>query len=497
MVNQTIFQFFHWYLSPDSNLWKQASEQAARLAGLGVTWVWLPPAYKSASGINEPGYAVYDLYDLGEFEQKGTLRTRYGTKEEYLTAIRTLQNHGVRVMADIVLNHMTGGDEKEQVPAQKVKEENRNEAIDEPYTVEAHTRFTFPGRNGKYSDYQWDWRSFTGLCEDGIIHLIHHEHSNGTWDDVLENEYGNYDYLLGCDVEFRNPHVREELKRWGVWYVETTGVDGFRLDALKHITPDFYPEWLDHLNRHAGRSFFCIGEFWKSDAGHLLKYIDATGGGIQLFDVPLHFSFYDASIKGAHFDMRTIFENTLVSARPDLAITFVDNHDTQPMQSLQSTVEFWFKPLAYAMILLREQGIPCVFYPALYEARYSERQGDKEVYIELNKVPCIEELMILRRDIAYGGQHDYFDHPNVVGWTREGIPEMPGSGCAVLLSNSDEGYKTMHMGASQAGNIFVDALGRRNEKITLGSDGEAEFKVNAGSVSVWVNEKWLESKRKK
>ena len=49
----------------------------------GITDVWLPPAYKAASGKQDAGYGVYDLYDLGEFDQKGSIETKYGTKDEY------------------------------------------------------------------------------------------------------------------------------------------------------------------------------------------------------------------------------------------------------------------------------------------------------------------------------------------------------------------------------------------------------------------------------
>jgi alpha-amylase len=45
---------------------------------------------------------------------------------------------------------------------------------------------------------------------------------------------------------------------------------------------------------------------------------------------------------------------SLSATQPELSITFVDNHDTQPLQSLQSPVELWFKQLAYALILLRK-----------------------------------------------------------------------------------------------------------------------------------------------
>lgn len=46
-------------------------------------------------------------------------------------------------------------------------------------------------------------------------------------------------------------------------------------------------------------------------------------------------------------------------------MTLVANHDTQPLQALEAPVEAWFKPLAYALILLRENGVPSVFYPDL------------------------------------------------------------------------------------------------------------------------------------
>lgn len=488
MNNRTIFQFFHWYYSPEGNLWKHAKEEAGRLASLGVTDVWLPPAYKSAEGTAEPGYAVYDLYDLGEFDQKGTVRTRYGAREEYTDCITAFHEQQMNVLADIVLNHKLGGDEKEQVPVKKVNPENRTEITGETQTVEAYTRFTFPGRNKKYSDFVWDWHSFTGLSENGDIVLIMNEYGNGSWEDVIEDEFGNYDYLMGNDIEFRNPYVREELKNWGVWYIEATGVDGFRLDAVKHINPGFFPEWLGHLKDHFQKDFFCMGEYWKSDVQALLQYIDATREMIQLFDVPLHFNFYDASVKGKAFDLRTIFNNTLTKEKPELAISFVDNHDTQPLQSLQSTVDFWFKPLAYALILLREQGIPCVFYPAVYEAKYAAMKDGEEVYVELNKVNAVETMMKVRKDLAYGMQRDYFNDPNIIGWTREGADERPGSGCIVLLSNAESGSQTMSAGERHAHKTFVDCCGGRPEKVKLDASGQGEFFVNGRSVSVWIPE---------
>lgn len=487
MRNLTLFQFFHWYYSPEGNLWQHAAEEAARLSSLGITHVWLPPAYKSAYGIEEPGYAVYDLYDLGEFDQKGAIRTRYGTRQQYQDCINVLHENNIQVIADIVLNHKLGADESEKVPVHKVAPHNRNEFVGEEEVIDAWTKFTFPGRNGKYSSFVWDWHAFTGISEDPEhVYLILNEHANGQWEEMLEDEHGNFDYLMGADIEFRNPAVREELKKWGQWYMESTGIDGFRLDAVKHISYKFYNEWLDHLKNHFQKDFLCVGEYWRSHVEPLLTYIDATEGRIQLFDVPLHFNFHQASLADSNYDMRTILENTLLQHRPELAITFVDNHDTQPLQSLESPVDFWFKPLAYALILLRAQGLPFVFYPAMYEAKYIDKKNEEEVYIELNSVHNLELMLKTRKEIAYGAQRDYFDHPNTIGWTREGIDERENSGCAVLLTNGTAGTKAMEVGKRHAGKLFVDITGCHPEKMIINDEGWGEFNVADRSVSIWI-----------
>ena len=54
------------------------------------------PAYKGTAGVEDVGYGVYDYYDLGEFDQKGSIPTKYGTKDEYLEAIKALQDQGWR-----------------------------------------------------------------------------------------------------------------------------------------------------------------------------------------------------------------------------------------------------------------------------------------------------------------------------------------------------------------------------------------------------------------
>ncbi len=112
MNNKVILQGFEWDLPADSQHWNKLKEMSKEIKEYGFTAIWLPPAYKGTAGSEDVGYGVYDYYDLGEFDQKGSVPTKYGTKDEYLEAIKALQEQGVEVYADIVFNHLIGADEK-------------------------------------------------------------------------------------------------------------------------------------------------------------------------------------------------------------------------------------------------------------------------------------------------------------------------------------------------------------------------------------------------
>ncbi|HEY9893848.1 MAG TPA: alpha-amylase, partial [Candidatus Sericytochromatia bacterium] len=305
------------------------------------------------------------------------------------------------------------------------------------------------------------------------------------FDRNVDLENGNFDYLMGCDLDMSHPEVVGELKYWGEWYVDTTGVEGFRFDAVKHVSADFFREWLDHVSHYAERDIFGVGEYWSYDVEALHSFVETTNGKVALFDAPLHYNFHVASQSGNGYDMRQIFDNTLVQQQPALAVTLVENHDSQPLQSLESVVEPWFKPLAYALILLRREGYPCLFYADYYGAHYTDHGNDGEEHeIWLDSFQeILDPMLSARQTYAYGEQYDYFDHPNTIGWTRLGDEDHPG-GLAVLLSNGDEGTKPMEVGQPNA--TFMDITGHITEPVTTNDDGWGDFRCNAGSVSVWV-----------
>ena len=475
-INGIIMQYFEWYMDCHQNLWNQVKENAEELSKIGITALWLPPAYKGMGGKDEVGYSVYDVYDLGEFDQKGTIKTKYGSKDEYLNAIIALKQAGIESYADIVLNHKMGADAIQTIPATKVDWTNHNQENNQKETVKVATKFTFPGRKHKYSDFEWNWTDFDGIDynnqtgENAIFKFV-----NKKWGEEVDDEYGNYDYLMGADLDFSNQRVVKECTDWGKWYLEFTKVDGFRLDAVKHIDANFYRDWIKELRDETKKELFAVGEYWSTDVNKLHKYITETNGNISLFDVPLHYNFYNAS-RDENYDMSKILEHTLVKENPCKAVTFVDNHDTQPGQALQSFVENWFKPIAYSIILLRNDGYPCVFYGDYYGISHDD----------IKPMNDLKTLIQIRKEKSYGMQHDYLDNNNYIGWTQEGDDKHIKSGIAVVISTAGDGYKRMYVGNQNVGEIYIDALGNCQEEITIEEDGCANFNVKEKSVSIWV-----------
>lgn len=159
MKNGIMMQYFEWNLPADGTLWKQLKEDAQHLSEIGVTSVWIPPAYKGQNK-QDVGYGAYDLYDLGEFKQKGTVRTKYGTKKQLIEAIEELHKYQISVYLDAVMNHKAAADYTEKFMVKEVDPTDRSKTISDIYEIEGWTGFDFPGRKDKYSDFKWHWYHF-------------------------------------------------------------------------------------------------------------------------------------------------------------------------------------------------------------------------------------------------------------------------------------------------------------------------------------------------
>ncbi len=489
--NEVMLQYFHWNLPADGLHWNQLAADAEELFQMGFSSVWVPPATKGAFGPTDAGYAPYDLYDLGEFNQKGSIRTKYGTKKEFLRAIRLAHRAGLSVISDVVLNHASGADETEAGNAIRVDPWHRNRTVGPEIRIEAWTKFLFAERREQYSKFQWRLEHFSGVDwaqnlkeKDAIYRFQRGDRSGWAWE--VDREFENYDYLMMADVDFRHPEVRKHLMHWGDWVVRETQVDGFRIDAAKHMQFEFVRDWARWV-KGAKRNFFVVAEYWNSNPDALRNYVAKTQGLVSVFDFSLQARLKQIASEGGAYDLRRLFEGTFTQSDPDLSVPFVENHDTHRFTSKRvRQAENWFKPAAYAAILLRRDGYPCVFYLDLYGGHSA----------------ILRVLLRARYRYAHGRQHDYFDNPDVVGWTREGTSEHPKALAVVITDSFDlrraKSVKRMFVGTGRAEKdvrLFRDVSGNHAGRVEVGADGWGDFPVRSASeaypeqgISVWAEE---------
>ncbi|MEL6777173.1 MAG: alpha-amylase [Cyanobacteria bacterium J06597_16] len=569
MINGTIFQCFHWY-SPEPQaaesaavvrgvktpgleaheamtLWQQIAQDAPRLAQAGFSALWLPPMTKGRQGRADVGYNAYDLYDLGEFEQCGSVATKYGDRTQLLAAIASAKAANLQVYGDVVLHRKHGGDGIEQLEGTPVAWRDPSRALAPAQPILTHSQFTFPGRGQRYSEMTWCGKHFQrvnhncmasdplspgpslepysgpskslpqssiGRGQIGTLYRLKFKTFSPEVDvrlgrqgqlcsnacveglsaqpDALQmtpQQQSRHEASLVCELDLDMPEVVAALEAWGTWFLDTTAVDGLRLDGTKHISASFIRDWLKTVKAQSNPSLFAMGDYWSDRVNDLHWYIAKSDGQLSLFDVPLHYNFHFASRQGRYYDLRNILKGTLMVEQPTLAVTFVENHNSQPLQLLESPVEAWFKPLAYALILLRYEGYPCVFAGDYYGAHYytDEVAGNKPSVQRDIKLPAyqwlIDRLLFARSHCAYGKQYDYFETPNLIGWTRLGDAEHP-QAMAVVMSNHHDQQQWMEVGKAHA--QFTDITQHISEPVWTNECGWGHFGCRGSSVSVWV-----------
>ncbi|KAJ5894935.1 CAZyme family GH13 [Penicillium taxi] len=480
--NTLIMQAFEWHVPSDKRHWNRLKAALPGFKAIGVDQLWVPPGCKGMDPSGN-GYDIYDLFDLGEFDQKGSISTKWGTRKELEDFVHQAQSMGIGIIWDAVLNHKAGADFPEICPAVKVDPKRRDVEISEPADIEGWVGFNFPGRGDLYSSMKYHWQHFSGVDWDEkskkeAIYKILGPAKD--WAADVSDENGNYDYLMFADLDLSHPEVRGDLLNWGTWITNTLSLHGMRFDASKHFSSAFQKDFVDHVRKTANKDLFVIGEYWSGNLRDLHRYLDDVENKIAAYDVPLVYNFSKLSkIQGG--DLRGVFNDTLVRTRPDQAVTFVANHDTQPGQMLETPVASSFKLLAYALILLRKDGHPCIFYGDMYGIRANVKQ--------LMTPSCGGKLPILtqaRKQYAYGEQEDYFDQPNCIGFVRYGNANHT-SGLACCISNAGPAKKRMYVGVWNTSQSWIDILGNHHVPVSIDKWGYGIFPVTSMSVSVWVD----------
>ncbi|KAF2716120.1 glycoside hydrolase family 13 protein [Polychaeton citri CBS 116435] len=571
--NELLFQTFEWYTSstppapnetysPHSH-YAQLLRSLPSLAKLGVTSVWLPPGCK-ANNPQGNGYDCYDIWDLGEFDQKWARSTKWGSREELHDLLGKAHELGVECIWDAVLNHKTAGDATDEAwavevdsqgkhPYQQINRDfitnltnqDRRREICQPLRVEAWLKYDFPGRGDRYSSMKWRAEHFNGtdwdqrreknaiykliddpatLPKPGKEDAIHpsHPHSGVSgmnrlaklankftsppvpprrpgkgWADDVDDLFGNFDYLMFSNIDYTHPEVRDDVVKWGNWMINETGVDGFRLDAVQHFSFAFTRHWIDQIQQASlqkrGKSAFVVGEIWTGEVKRIVRWLDQVSTPsipVHAYDSPLVYNFSriseDVRTGSKNSDLRTILRDSLVSSRPHQAVTLVTNHDTQPGQASYVPINPTMKSLFYAFILLRREGVPCVFWGDLYGTKGPRAEPPSCTTFNGMRT-LLPDLMLARKYFAYGDQREYFDSSSCVGFTRAGTHDR--LGCAVVMSIvNPQLANTKKMTVGSPGETWVDIMGNA-EAVVIDRKGVGAFIARGMSVSVYVKKK--------
>nr|BAC55903.1 hypothetical protein [Aspergillus oryzae] len=474
--NTLLLEAFEWHVPDDTCHWRRLQHALPGLKEIGIDNIWIPPGCKAMNSSGN-GYDIYDLYDLGEFDQKGSRTTKWGSRRELEDLVEEAKSLGVGVYWDAVLNHKAGADYPERFQAVKVDPNRRNVEISKPTEIEGWVGFDFAGRGDQYSSMKYNWQHFNGVDwdESRRENAIFKIHAPGKdWAQDVGKDNGNYDYLMFANLDYSNPEVREDVLNWGTWITNELSLSGMRLDAAKHFSAGFQKELSSMSARRLTRIYFVI---WRILVGKLEGSFGVSPAvgiiSVTAVDVPLVVNLCRTSYtKGG--DLRKIFKGTLVQSKPENALTFVSNHDTNPVAQ-------YFKPLAYALVLLRKDGHPCVFYGDLYGTL-----GDKPL-----KRACKGKLPILtraRKLYAYGEQQDYFDQANCIGEICT-VTETRAihSGMGLHYEQRRGSRKRMYVGPKHANEQWTDIMQSHESVVTIDASGYGVFPVNGMSVSVWVN----------
>jgi alpha-amylase len=439
-----MLQAFYWDCpraeDKEFQWWNTIRQEIPALAKTGFTALWLPPVHKAANLMGPSmGYDPYDYYDLGEFDQKGSIPTWFGTKKELLALIKEAHQKGMEVIADIVINHNSGADAQEVNP------------------ITGQTRWTlFDPKSRKFPR---SWQSF-------------HPNMYESWDEMT---FGDMP-----DLSHRDPYVYAELLKLARWLIERIGFDGFRYDFVKGYGANTITAIQEYRYLRAGAPFtiYGVAEFWDN-ARAIENWVDlanfSNSNPVDAFDFPLR-EMLKALCDQYGFSLRSLATwETVLQKQPQLVVTFVENHDLRD----EGRPIVNDKLLAYSYILTHE-GYPCVFWHDYFNYNLALEDTSNG----------IAALIKAHEKYAGGAAQTLYLDDDLYVMQRTGFGDKPG--LIYVLNNRGDDWRGTWVNTQWQNTTFEPvAWWGKNDRSrpvnqSTGSDGRAPFFAPARGYAVYA-----------
>lgn len=323
-----MMQGFYWDCPPGwyNTMASKAAELRNMIDGQGIDRIWFPPPSKGFSAASSMGYDPYDYYDLGQYTQFGTTATHFGTQAELKAAVQAFKTQGIVTMADIVLNHRSGG----------AGETNPN-----------------AGNTNSWTDYS---KVASGKCTWRYDEF--HPSSAEIMDEGVFGGMADVCYETGNTAG--HPHY--DMIEWGNWLKDAAnaGFDGgWRFDFVK----GYHPSMVADFRAGTGNAFGII-ECW--DKMKVIESFVKFTGNSYAFDFPGYGTLKDVFNSGANIADLVNPEKVFAAKDPGHAVTFVANHDIDELSNNRM--------LAYAFILTYK-GYPCIFWKDYFDRGLADLGG--------------------------------------------------------------------------------------------------------------------------
>jgi len=315
-------------------------EHLPYLQDLGVTTLWLTPVVKNGAAEDYHGYSAVDLYAVDP---------HLGTLRDYQELVAAAHRQHMKILFDIVPNHV--GPRHPWVANPPLPDWFHG-------TPQHHMSTSAPLPGSFYGETP---DQFSG--HDPFEVLVDPHAPPRLWRALTDGWFSG----ILPDMNTENPIVAQYLLENAIWWAESSGLDGYRLDTFPYVPRAFWSRWNAGLRRIYLR-LTTVGEVFHPDpsvtsffAGGQKRYDGIDSGVTSVFDYPMYFALRDVLLHGAPVGrLADILRHDSLYVRPDELVTFFGNHDV-PRFAGKYGSSLADLQLAFGLTLTL-RGIPQLYY---------------------------------------------------------------------------------------------------------------------------------------
>ncbi|KAH8702697.1 glycoside hydrolase superfamily [Phaeosphaeriaceae sp. PMI808] len=387
---------------------------------LGFDAIWITPVIANSAG-GYHGYWAQDLY---------AINSNYGTAADLKSLVSTAHAKGVWIMVDVVANHMGQG----------AISDNRPEPLNQA--------------SAYHTDCDINYNNQTSIENCRIARLP--------------------------DLNTQSTEIKTLLNTWVKWLVMEYQFDGVRIDTVKHVQKDFWPDFA------AAAGVYSIGEVWDGNPTYLAQYAKLMPGLLNYATYyPMNRFYQQAGSSQDLVDMINTVSNTFPD--PSALGTFLDNHDNKRWLNVKNDQTLLKNALTFVIL---SRGIPIVYYgteqaygggddPANREDLW--RSGfatTSDMYQAIKKLNGARKLA---GGLAGNDHTHLYISSTAYAWSRAG------GNLVVLTTNAGGSSNAQHCFNTQKANgRWTDVFSGSTTAVTADGNGQVCVTASSGNPVVLV-----------